>query len=353
MGMAHSRNVLASLAVACLGLAVLPSAGAVPADQAAQPRSEPTSQELDVRNLPTGDPPAVAWAELRGKRMVLHASDGTTTRVPRRTVAFARMGDGWVIQRATRNRPIVKQIRADGTVRRKWRRTGFGLAVSDRGNAVAFTLRRGRVRVIDSDGDRVLRMPRVPARWVMPARVVGEDCKESETSIGCAVIVNNERKNASWSTSSHGIVDRTPFRHVTTGAGRWTGGITRVRDDGSCSAMRRNLRVRWRTCDNILSVISPDRDHLLGTPAYADGLGPAQLDLLDLRTGDTIHSWVAGARTGVYYEEMWEDREHVLIVTFNGRRKWSIVRLGLDGTMEYAAPPVRTRKWAPYRLTSG
>ncbi|WP_457205218.1 hypothetical protein [Nocardioides sp. P5_C9_2] len=329
-----NRLVLA-LAVAPLAL-TLHSAPAGASDRAAAPR-----QVFDVSDLDTGAAPQVAWAErTRASRVVIHGPDGATP-APGNVRAFAPMGSGYVVQTGGARPPRVRWIGADGTPGpREWR-TGYGLAVSSGGEAVAFTGRRGQVRVIDSEGDRVLRMPRVPGRGLhTPAVVFGEDCQESETSNGCAIMVNSTRRPLSWVTSSHGIVDRTPFQTVTTGRGRWLGGIVSRTDTGTCNAMRRGTRTRWTTCRNQLSTISPDRRHLVGTPAYADGFGPTRLDFLDLRSGDRTRSLVSDrqGRSATYVDQVWEDSEHLLVVTFQAG-EWAIVRLGTDGSMEYAVPP--------------
>ena len=188
----------------------------------------------------------------------------------------------------------------------------------------------------------MLRMPSVPGRGLhSPAVVLGEDCQESDTSNGCAVMVNSTRRPLSWVTSSHGIVDRTPFQTVTTGRGplarRHDQPHRRRAPATRCDAAR---APRWTTCRNLLSVISPDRRHLVGTPAYADGFGPTRLDLLDLRTGDRVRSWTPDrrGRSATYFDQVWEDPEHLLVVTFQAG-EWAVVRLGTDGSMEYAVTP--------------
>jgi hypothetical protein len=337
------KRLLVALAVAPLAL-TLPSAPAgADTTAGAAPRSAAPHRVLDVSDLPTGAAPRVAWAEQAGpRRVTIHGPEGTATPASGNVRAFAPMGSGYVVQTAGARPPRVRWIAADGTPGpRTWRRTGYGLAVSAHGGAVAFTGSRGRVWVIDSEGDRVLRMPSVPGRGLhSPAAVLGEDCQESSTSNGCAVMVNSSSRARSWVTSSHGLVDRTPFKAVTTARGRWLGGTTRVFDTGSCSAMRRGIRTAWRTCRNQLSTISPDERHLVGTPAYGDGFGPTRLDLLDLRTGDRVRSFTPDrrGRSATYFDQVWEDAEHLLVVTFQAD-EWAVVRLGTDGSMEYAVAP--------------
>jgi hypothetical protein len=330
------KRFLTALAVAPLALALqgLPAN----ADQAAGERAAPR-QVFDVSDLETGARPQIAWAERRSAtRSTIHGPDGDTPVRGGELSAFAPMGAGYVVQQGS----TVRWIAADGTPGAKSWRSAFGLAVSAAGEAVAFTGPKGKVTVIDSEGDRVLRMAPVPARGSSSAvGVVGEDCKEDETSNGCTVFVNSLREPVSWLTSSHGIVDTTPFQQVSTARGRWVGGITTVSDTGTCNKMTRNSHTLWRTCRNRFSDIAPDNGHVIGIPAFGDGFGPTTLDLLELRTGDRVRSWVADrrGRSATYFGEVWEDSEHLLVVTFQDQ-EWAVVRLGLDGSMEYAVAPV-------------
>lgn len=314
-------------------------------------RSAPATR-FDVSDLEQGAPPAIAWTERRSGRTVVHGPAGTTTPVPNNVIALAPMGSGYVVQTGLSRPVTVRWIGADGSPGRGEWRTGHGLAVSPRGRAVAFAGRRGRVWTIDRDGDRVLSLRPVPVAGTGRAvALLGEDCKESETSSGCTVYVNGAR---AWYTSSHGIVDRVPHLRLTsTGRGRWLGGFTSFSDMGSCSAMLRGWRVKWRTCDNQLSDISPDNAHVLGLPAYGDGFGPTVLDVLATADGSVVHTFTYARDGGsaTYFDEVWEDAEHVLVVTFQDG-EWAVVRLGVDGSMEYAVAPrsgsMDTR--APFQL---
>lgn len=333
---ASSRAALLAAGIAVLAL-VSPTTHAG-ADDSSRTRTAPTTI-FDVSDLDTGAPPALVWSERRGGRTVIHGSGGRTTPAPHSLDAFAPMGSGFVIQTAG-NRPVVTRwIGADGSPgRREWR-TGHGLAVSPRGQAIGFAGRSGKVWAIDSGGDRVLSFNPVPISGTGHAvTLFGEDCKESEISTGCSVYVNGGR---GWYTSSHGIVDRAPrMRLTSTGRGKWLGGITSVSDFGTCSVMLRNARPRWRTCDNRFADISTDNAHVLGLPAYGDGFGPTVLDVLATADGTTARTFRSpndGAVT-TYFDEVWEDARHVLVVTYSDG-EWAIVRLGLDGSMEYAVAP--------------
>ncbi len=333
---------LARLAAVAVAGGVLCSA-AVPAGARTEDtsvRSAPTTR-LDVSDLETGEPPALAWSERRAGRTLIHGGGGIgpSAPAPNSLTELAPMGSGFVIQTAGNRPTTTRWIAADGSPgRREWR-TGNGLAVSPRGTTVAFSGRAGRVWSIDQEGDRVLRFNPVPIPGKGQAVSVSSDnCREGENGNGCVIVVNGAR---AWYTSSHGIVDRMPhLRTASAGRGAWLGGITSVSDTGTCSAMLRSSRVQWRTCDNRFSDLSPDRRHVLGLPAYGDGFGPQQLDLLALSDGSVVRSFTP-ARDGssaTYFEEVWEDAAHVLVVTFQAG-KWAVVRLGVDGSMEYAVGP--------------
>jgi hypothetical protein len=330
-----ARTTLLATATLALAAALAPASSSF---SAAAPRTV-----LDVSDLEQGAPPALAWSERRSGRTVIHGAGGTRTPVANRLDQFAPMGSGYVVQTIGVH-PTTRWVGADGSPgRREWR-TGYGLAVSPLGNVVAFAGRRGKVWTIDRDGDRVLRFNPVPVTGTAHAvAVTGENCKEGEgdPGLGCSIAVNGPAR--AFYTSSHGIVDRIPhLKLASTGRGRWLGGITSVSDVGSCSAMMRSWKVRWETCDNQLGGISPDNGHVLGTPAYADGFGPQVLDVLSTADGSLVRTFAA-ARDGssaTYFDEVWEDAEHVLVVTYQDG-EWAVVRLGVDGSMEYAVAPRR------------
>ena len=150
----------------------------------------------------------------------------------------------------------------------------------------------------------------------------GENCKEGEgdPSNGCTIYVNGAR---AWFTSSHGIVDRAPHLRLTsTGRGRWLGGITSISDTGSCSVMLRSWNV------SVAHLRQPVLRHLARTTATSSA--SRRTATASARRSSTC--WPpptapssgpsprrATARSATYFEEVWEDAEHVLVVTYPGR----------------------------------
>lgn len=117
--------------------------------------------------------------------------------------------------------------------------------------------------------------------------------------------------------------------------------------DGSCWAVVRHDTSSpvFGTCDHSLGRFSPDGRHLVGTDAYADGLGPRSSALLDVRPGDpVVFSEPARDQMLTLGDMAWEDDEHVL-ATVTERLESHTVRFGLDGSMELASDRCRAEEY--------
>ena len=117
-----------------------------------------------------------------------------------------------------------------------------------------------------------------------------------------------------------------------------------------CSAMVNLLGARrWQTCDHRLLDAAPDGRHVLGIVGPSR-YGRARAVSLFTRTGELVSEWQrpAGARID---DVRWEDDSHVLAVLQDGAG-WSLVRVGVDGAVEYAVAPRPTKAEdnAPFRL---
>ena len=78
---------------------------------------------------------------------------------------------------------------------------------------------------------------------------------------------------------------------------------------------------------------------MLGVGSVGDGFGDGQVTILDAADGRVV----ADLRSDEQHQTTalqlaWEDDSHALAVTY-ADGKWAVVRIGLDGTMEYAVPP--------------
>ena len=78
---------------------------------------------------------------------------------------------------------------------------------------------------------------------------------------------------------------------------------------------------------------------MLGTDAYLDGFGQRSVAFLDAKDGTLLHEFTSKGRGPTVLQTAWEDEDHVLAVVFE-RGRWSIVRLGVDGSAEIALGPL-------------
>lgn len=329
--------------------ATTPSATASPTAAAESPTEVATNRPtdpFDVRDLETGEAPAIAWADGRD----VHTAGGETLRgvLPDGTYEFAPMGSG-VLAAAIddRGRGAVRFFHRDGRPGPRSFRIDGGLATSPEGEAVAWTRPDGIPVVVQSDGDERYQMPKIDTEGDFDAvAVTSEDCREGRTTdAGCTVFVNavGEQPQA-WLSTSHGFAERVTEQILTLTAWRdgSYAGITDYRDDGStCSAAvaQTSDETHFETCDRRLIAYSPEGGHLLTVGSIGDGLGDGEVGIVDAATGDVLVDLASTEETQSFATRLvWEDDDHALMVTY-AEGSWSVVRLGTDGSMEYAVEP--------------
>ncbi|MFT3874531.1 MAG: hypothetical protein QM714_18100 [Nocardioides sp.] len=304
----------------------------------------PATMPFDLANVPTGEPPAVDYAE----GSTIHAADGRTVEVG--GVAgideLAAMGDGWVaaVSDNSGNREAVR-IGPDGAVSDRVPLDG-SLAISSAGSVVAWAGPDGSVTVVESDGAETLKMPPITAPGPYSAvAVTSEDCVEGRSSdAGCAVIVNTSgQRQQVYQSTSHGDVDVLPgFTKVTAYRGL-TAGITRVRfDTTACSRVvaPTDGSALWRSCDLQIPSLSPLAKHAVAWSSQSDGLGASDLALVTATRGDPVFHLISDEDHQVtVLQTTWEDDSHVLAeVYFDGQ--WGVLRVGAARTLDWAIPPV-------------
>jgi hypothetical protein len=299
---------------------------------------------FDIADLPTGAAPAIEWSDGRD----VHRPDGTVVEdvLPTNVDGFAPMGSGWVVTTHADDGAYAQWVPESGVSTAQVYELDGGLATSPKGEVVAWAEPDGGVRVVQSDGDETYDLPAIDTPGAYSAvAVTTEDCQEGRSSdAGCTVFVNTlgEQAQAWASTSQFAERFDEDVRTMTAWTDGAYAGITEVREDTStCSAVRdpSTLSTVWETCDNRLVDFSPDGAHLLGIGSIGDGFGDGHVSLLDAADGTVLVDLKSDMDHQTWALQFaWEDESHVLMVTY-ADGAWGIVRLGLDGSMEYAVPP--------------
>jgi hypothetical protein len=196
--------------------------------------------------------------------------------------------------------------------------------------------------VLEDGGERSFAFQTIRSAGDMGAILGRETCDEFASDVaGCMIFVNSEESTGAFFTDSHGqVASAGSMLSVSDAAedGRVIG-LVSVTDQGSCSGVYGGKpKPVWQTCDHTLTAFSPDGSRVLGTDAYLDGFGQRSVAILDSE-GTPLHQFTSKGRGPSVVQTAWEDEDHVLAVVFE-RGRWSIVRLGSDGSAELAMGPL-------------
>jgi hypothetical protein len=280
---------------------------------------------LDVRDLPTGAPPAVPL-------------------VTNGDLAAAETGEA------------VVRWTPDGVVVETGGQTfgpypsSHGLARNDNGTAVAWATDEGDVMVYADGAGQPEQVMHSDLVSLEVAALTGTDCIRGKAS-DCTYYVNgyNMETNESEAFTISGDGGTGPadvpdpsILAVTdaTTDGRVLG-LSEIRDDGSCSAAfdpASGSTPLLETCDHTLDAFSPNGDYVLASESYHDGIGSNRIAVY-AAAGDLMADRANTDRRLVFYNDaVWEDDTHVLFSVYSDGM-WSIVRMDVNGAMEYAVPP--------------
>jgi hypothetical protein len=308
-------------------------------------RQLPTIDKISLSALPVGAEPRTGW--LQGTTW--HA-DGRThalgSDLPGRVVDVAPIGDSLMAAVADDGGNLhAYRVQVTGDTRVAAGDLGAmtgGFARSAEGRLVAFAGTDGNVVTVrDGDTATLSGLPAPgPSATYDAVAVTGEDCS---TGHQCAVWVNDNGQKPRVLTAVTPAMDLAPLTGMLQLADLASDGLvagyTRIVDGGSCSRVQDSANQKlWRTCDARFLSFAPDGKHLLGSAAYADGLGDGELRTFDARTGRPGLD-LRTAEGATITRMRWEDDDHVLATVYENNR-WGVLRIGLDRTVEYAIAPV-------------
>lgn len=187
----------------------------------------------------------------------------------------------------------------------------------------------------DPEGDTVWQFPATPV--VDPVDFVGDDSLLFQTTAPDGTHDNIGIANADGTTTMlDGGYTTALAADPTTGH---VAVVTRVRADNStCSAVvdpaQDGGAAIWETCDYLLGGFSPDGRYVLATDSQQSGLGQTSLTVLDAATGDPVASFRQVRRGQLALVGVaWESADSVVAVATEANTT-TILRLGVDGTLE-------------------
>jgi hypothetical protein len=310
--------------------------------QSESPSAPPAAGVLDVTHLPTGAQPAIGYA-LRG---VVHLPDGTTLTpaTTYRVVGFTQLGDGSLAYLTEHNSLFTIEITtADGTHLGPFT-SGYEIVVNTDRTVVAWLSRTGAPMVWQ---------PGLSAPQSLQASIPGNSLRMSAVTgtatSSCTVYVSSWQGQGShaWAVTSDGRLTgadptgRLIWVRDVAKDGRMVG-YTAITDTGSRSAVidegAPGRPVLWSTSKHTLDTFSPTDEFLLAGPAYRDGIGDGQIAVYTADGRLLVNRQTSDQHPGFLQGATWEDATHVLFPVFQDEQ-WSLVRMSVTGTMEYAVPP--------------
>lgn len=304
---------------------------------------------LTAQGAPAGPGPVIDY--LQGKEV---HSGGTVTQLPAAYTDLTPFHGGWLAASFDQGDTFVVEL--DGTNRVVSTTAGSDrFALSADGTMVSWFTTPGR----DKDGRLWSAisngMGEVRDSTVIPA---GTQVKPVGWAGGVVVYEAYATDPQVWTTDFAGHTHQIEGLLAATGTSQVDGvvaGQTSSTDTGSCWTVMAvdSGKHLWDTCDYALGQFSPDGRYVLGTDAYADGLGGRTVALLDAHTGKAVVRYqAAGNGDSFTGDSVWEDDSHVLTMLYEGGA-WHMLRLSPDGHLERAAGPVPgSPESRPWRFTA-
>ena len=237
------------------------------------------------------------------------------------------------------------------------------LAVNAAGTAVAWPTDEGDVMVWADGAEEPFTLAGFGVNSsVRVAAITGTDCVRGKAS-DCAYFVSYYTDTgdavSERLTGDGGSGNVDPDRSIlavrdATDSGRVLG-ITEFDDSrpGTCSVVldpaQSGSTPLLGTCDYALDDFSPDGSYVLASDTYGDGFGSGAIAIF-ATVGDRLAYRVnRGPDMVTYNDAVWEDETHVLFTRYQDG-KWSIVRMDVNGALEYAIAPQKGGDVAPWRF---
>jgi len=353
----RGRRMRATIVMAAAVLAIAVPTGMIAIDRdrthepsPAHPSPTTNTAPLALGDLHVGDSPHHGFAQ-DGTWQLRVAANGLGG-LRGQVAAAAAVKDGAMVAMRRESGETTAYFihEQGGTSEQSWpMESGSSFAVSASGNVAAFVEPDGTVVAVQDRGTEWYEVGSLPGSDTYTAdAVVGEDCSGRSAEVTCQARAHgNGQAPQIWQVSPTATPERVlpgwmKLAGVTATDVPLFAGMTSASDGGSCSQVLESAgpdaKTLWKTCDHRLLSFSPDGNRLLASAAYADGAGDTELAVLDAHTGSVMLD-ISATEQAFIYQMVWEDDQHVLATVYEQGR-WAVLRIGLDGSREYAVEPV-------------
>lgn len=287
-------------------------------------------------DLPVGEVPRIPYFE-RGDLVV---PDGPVLELDNVYNIVLAYDGGWIAQGYAGDGDQVFFLDEDGRVKGEPQDSGQGIVASADGSHVAYV-------IIEEDGSQTLVNAPVsgtdPVTWSFPATPAVLPVGFADDDTVVYELMEGGEPQGVFTAGPGSVTEELPglIGATSAGGGTVTGVVSENLGD-TCSAV---IAVPggerlWETCEYSMYRVSPDGRWILASDAYQSGFGFMSMSILDLRTGTPVMEFEQENRRGqvTLGEFHWED-DGFVVAPVNDKVTWSILRLGVDGSLENAITP--------------
>ena len=310
-----------------------PATGPTTVSDTANPTTAPTSSPvmgkphaLDVRDLPTGAPPKIGYRD-----------DAATDDIR----AYVAVGTDEAVLAGEE----VTVTGADGTTHGPY--PASSLARTADGSAAAWAGLDGRVMLWVPGATEPVVMGDSGLQGALIQALTG-DCTDGGSCSAWVLggkgpegVATSVRIDQDGTVSAADPSDTVFLVKDATESGQLVG-VSQRDDYNSCSSLvslTGSGPTPWKTCRHTLDAFSPSGAYVAASDSFHSGDLNGSIAIYDTATGKATTYRIANAGDAAYYAYFaWEDDSHLLFSAYQDEA-WSIVRMGVDGAMEYAVAP--------------
>ncbi len=289
-----------------------------------------------------GEPPRVAYLTNRpgSDNSIWHRVHRSPVTLPFELTKIARFRRGLIVYQSA-EAATVAILDAHGAVTRSFPADDAGLGVSQTRQLVAWAGYRGKIWLAVERTGKTRSLGRFRDVTDVPAIWGAGGCARLFESSGCRVLVNHAGKASSLgaSGSPSSLPDTIRAYDAASIDGETSPGLVQL--GSRCWAFWAVWdSPTWQTCDQPLVSFSASGRRVLSY--RASRVADLDIRLFDDTGGYLAAFGVAADSNMTVVQAEWETNSQVLAVV-RASHGWAVLRLGVDGSIEYAVPPTPGR----------